>query len=127
MHDSLMMDAIKMIGGNYLTQLPMLMVDIVALVVILINASKLGKAMLWALLGFGLALVTGLLWPVSHFVLLRMMTAGHSHAQMGTFFTVHSFVWGGVRAVAGVFLLLAIITGRTAMNQPPLANVPNPR
>ena len=104
-------------------QLPTLIVCLAACIVILSKRGAASRATLWALMGFGLVLLLCIVMPVMHTLVQGwVFQSGHNSDRIWAF-TAVSIVWSVLHAGAYVFLLLAILAGRT---KPESANLPVP-
>ena len=109
--------------GQYLVQLPELLVAMVGCGVVLVRRHRAPQASTWALLGFGLALALGLLIPVGQVMSQRwMMESGDTRVQIGYVLTGVSLLWNGLHAVVYALLLVAVSMGRPT----PLPAIPPP-
>ena len=105
--------------------LPILVVCVVAGVVILLKWRKAASGSVWALLGFGLALVLCLAVPVGQSLLQYWVF--QDGAQQGRMwaFTAFGIISALLHAVVYALLLVAIYAGRPGLNAPlapPLAS-----
>jgi hypothetical protein len=104
-------------------QLPILLVCLAAGVIILVKWKQASSGSLWALLGFGLALILCILIPVVQTSVQRWVMQSGDIAHRASVFTGLSFVWSVLRAVTYALLLVAVFAGRStpqAAAPPPL-------
>ncbi len=110
--------------GRYLVQMPALLVALAGCLVVLARRRQAPRGSTWALLGFGLAVVLGLIIPVGEVMSQRWMMESHeTRAEVGYVLTSLSLLWNTLHAVVYVLLLVAVFAGRSI---PPLPVVPLP-
>ena len=105
-------DQIKMLLSSFAMQLPVLLVCLVAGVVILARGKQGARGAVWALLGFGLALVLCILIPVVQTSVQSWVMQSGDIAHRASVFTVLSILWSVLRAISYALLLLAVIAQR---------------
>ncbi|WP_395739248.1 hypothetical protein [Prosthecobacter sp.] len=118
----------KIVLASLLTQLPILLVSLVAVIMVVTRWNELPKASMWALLGFGLTLLLCIVIPVVQNSVQHWAIENRdlSHDQRASIFTGLSILWSVLRAVSYALLLAAVFAGRRAP-QPALAAVDVPR
>jgi hypothetical protein len=104
---------INVFFSSFLVYLPTLIVCLVAGVVILIKWRQAPIASLWALLGFGLALVLCFVMPAGQALLQYWVFHGGQRGSYTWALTAFGMVGSVLHAVIYVFLLMAIFTGRS--------------
>jgi hypothetical protein len=94
-------------------QLPTLIVCVVACVVIMTRWRPGSRALLFALLGFGLTLALCILIPVVQMLLQPWVFQNNSgyNAERMWVYSITSILWSVLHGVAYVFLLLAVLAG----------------
>jgi len=102
--------------SNLASQSPVLLVCLVACFVILARWKQGSRGLVWALLGFGLALVLSIVVPIAQTSLQRWaIESGGSMASRASIMTGASLVWAAMRAISYICLLVAIFAGRPAI------------
>ena len=100
--------------GQYLVQIPGLLVATLGCVVVLVRRHQVPRASTWALLGFCLALALGLMIPVGQVISQRwMLESGDTRVQIGYVLTGVALLWNGLHAVVYALLLVAVFAGRS--------------
>lgn len=110
----------------FLTQLPVLLVCLVAAVVVVVKWKQAGSGSIWALCGFGLAVFLGLAVPVVQTLVHFWMMQGGNFPSRAPILSALGILWSVLRAATYVLLLLAVFAGRstpTAGNTLPPAPV----
>ena len=108
-------DQIEMLLSMFVIQLPTLLVCFVAGVVILGRWKEASKGAVWALLGFGLAMVLCIAMPVAQAVVQEWMKQSvGTTAERASVFAGLGFLWSVLRAVTYALLLVAVFAGRLA-------------
>jgi hypothetical protein len=101
------------------SQLPILIVSVLGCLAAGARRNELGRAVSWALMGFGLSVVLCVLIPIAQILAQNWVTeSGHSVAQRAWLFTVLAVVWSLLRAASYGMLLMAILAGRMAPRNP---------
>jgi len=116
-------DQIKIFLSMFLMQLPTLIVCLVACIIILTKRGTASRASSWALLGFGSVLCLCIVMPVVHTAIQSWVFQSGQRADRMWAFTTVSIVGSVLDAATYVFLLLAVLAGRTttdSTNPPPL-------
>jgi hypothetical protein len=116
-------DQIKIFLSMFLMQLPTLIVCLVACIIILTKRGAASRASSWALLGFGSVLILCIVMPVVETILQSWIFQSGQHADRMWALTTVSIISTLLYAATYVFLLLAVLAGRTILdstNPPPL-------
>ena len=107
-----------------LEQLPGLIVALVACAVVLFKRKQAGSGAVWALVGFGLAVLLGTLIPGAQILRQQALLQNHIPlAEVGAAGFRFEMGWNGLQAVVYVLLLVAVFAGRApgrAETPPPL-------
>ena len=102
-----------MFVSAFTVQLPTLLVCLAACVIVLVRWRQLRGGAIWALAGFGLALVLCLVVPLVQTLAQHwVMQSGETSYQRAWVFTGLSVLWSLLRAGTYAFLLLAVVAGR---------------
>ena len=111
-------------------QLPEIMLCLGLCVWVLVRWRQASSGAVWALLGFGLLLLLTLLGPSIHVAQQRWIIEDAMPAkEVGAMLTVFAAIWSTLRAIAYVFLAVAIYAGRSpapAISPPPLPRTQPP-
>jgi hypothetical protein len=107
------MQQITMLLSTLATQLPVLVVCMVASVVVLVRWKEGSRGSLWALLGFGLALMLCIVVPVVQTTVQRWVMQSGDVARRASVFTGLSILWSVLRASTYALLLVAVFAGRS--------------
>ncbi len=103
-----------------LGSLPTILACLVAMTVVLSKGERSPEAVPWALLGFGLALVMSVFGPFSGFLLQRYFVShALSYDHNAWMFGVVAVINSTLHGVALIFLLVAVLAGRTPRIAPP--------
>ena len=108
----------------FTVNLPTLIVCVVACVVIFSRWKQNPGGSLWALLGFGLALILCFAVPVVQAVAQSWVIQSGEIARRASLLTGLAILWSILRAATYVLLLLAVFAGRKtsdATTAPPLS------
>jgi uncharacterized membrane protein len=106
-------DQFKMFLSMFATRLPTLIVCLEAGVVILTKRRLASKGSLWALLGFGLALILCFAMPIGQTLLQHwVFQSGERESRMWAF-SAFTIVGSVLHAVVYAFLLVAVFAGRS--------------
>lgn len=105
-------DQLKQFFSLFLMSLPTLIVCAVAGVAILAAGGSL-KGSLWALIGFGLALILCFVMPIGQVFLQQWVFQSGEQVSRMWAFTAFGIVGSVLHAVIYVFLLTALLAGRT--------------
>jgi hypothetical protein len=119
-------DQIKIFLSMFAMYLPTLIVCLVAGVVILTRWRQASTGSLWALLGFGLALILCFAMPIGQTVIQHwVFQSGERESRMWAFSTF-SIVGSVLHAVIYALLLVAVFAGRSKPDVaiPPSLNRP---
>ena len=106
-------DQIKPLLFSFAMQLPTLLVCLVAGVVILVKWKQASRGSIWALLGFGLALILCILIPVVQTSVQSWVMQSSSVTGRANAFAGLQFLWSVLRAVTYALLLVAVFAGRS--------------
>ena len=107
------MQQITMLLSTLAIQLPTLIVCLVGSVVVLIRWKEAPRGSLWALLGFGLALMLCIVVPVVQTTVQRWVMASGDVARRASVFGGLSILWSVLRATTYALLLAAVFAGRS--------------
>ena len=107
-------DQIKMWFPSFALQLPILLVSLVAVVIILVRWRQAPGAAIWALLGFGLALILCMLIPVVQTTVQSWALQNTDVAHRASLFSSLAILWSVLRAISYALLLVAVVAGRSA-------------
>ena len=104
-----------------LGNLPFLLACSGALVVVLSQGQRVRGAVPWALSGFGLSLVLGIVMPITYAFLPSYLTTSRamSPKEVGTVLSFIALVSSLLHALSVVFLLVAVLAGRPRTDVPP--------
>ena len=117
-------DQIKIFLSMFLQQLPTLIVCLVACIIILTKRGAASRGSSWALLGFGSVLFLCIVMPVVQTILQSWIFQSGQRADRMWALTTVWIVGPVLDAATYVFLLLAVLAGRTttdSTNRPPLS------
>jgi len=116
-------DQIKIFLSMFLMELPTLIVCLVACIIILTKRGAAPRASSWALLGFGSVLFLCIVMPVVHTAIQSWVFQSGHRTDREWAFTAVSLVAIVLHAATYVFLLLAVLAGRTTTDStnPPTA------
>lgn len=112
---------LSILFSMFLTNLPKLIVSVVAVAIVLGRKKELGLAGNWALMGFGLFVVLSFLVPVVQAGVQQWMKASGDYSRASLIYGGMSFIWSLLNAVATGMLLMAVLKGRA---KPDLASPP---
>lgn len=116
-------DLLVLLAGQYFVQSPVLLVAFIGCVVALVRRSHAPRGSMWALAGFGLALVLGFIFPVVQIVSQRWLLESHrTAAHVGSVMTGIYLFENILHTVVYALLLVAVFAGRAT----PLPSVPPP-
>ena len=107
-----------------LNYLPSIIVSLVACVLIVTRWKQLGPASFWALSGFGLTLILGVGMPAVYMILNSGVLGSLNQTMTMEAYSIISICSSVLYAIALVFLLLAVLPGRTSstLADPPAAS-----
>lgn len=105
-------DLIRIFLSMFMMHLPTLVVCLVAGFVILTRWRQAASGSLWALLGFGFALILCFAMPLVHTLIQHWMFQGGAPQSRMWALSAFSVVTSVLHAVIYVFLLVAIFAGR---------------
>jgi hypothetical protein len=106
-------DEIKTLISMFAVYLPRFIICVVACVVILAKWREARSGAVWALLGFGLALVLCFVMPVGQTVLQHWVLQNGDRETRLWALSAFGMVGSVLQAVTYVFLLMAIFAGRS--------------
>ena len=104
-------DEIKTFVSLFAAYLPRVIICLVALVVIFAKWREARGGALWALLGFGLALILCFVMPIGQTMLQHWFQGGDRESRMWAF-SAFGLMVSVLQAIIYVFLLVAIFAGR---------------
>ena len=105
--------SLQMILSTLAMQLPTTLIVLAACIVVLMRWRHLGRGAIWALAGFGLALVLGFVVPVVQSLVQSWVIQAHELAhKRAIVLSGLSIIWSLLRAATYVLLLLALLAGR---------------
>ena len=113
-------DHIRMFLSMFAMNIPTLLVCLVGCVAVIGNWKRLSSAAIWAALGFGVALLLCFLVPLGQTAAQAWIRQGGEVGSRASIYSSLSLLWSLLRAATYVFLLLAVIMGRSrpaTMNQ----------
>ena len=96
----------------FLTNLPKLIVSVVAVSLNIGRKKELGPSGNWALMGFGLFVVLSFLVPVVQAGVQQWMRASGDYSHASLIYGGMSFIWSLLNAVGTGMLLVAVLKGR---------------
>jgi|SRR5580704_17097599 hypothetical protein len=105
-------DQFKFFLSNFVMTLPTLVISLVAGVVILIKWREASSGSLWALLGFGLAVILCFVMPIGQTLLHHWVFQNAEVQRRMWAITTFNFTGSILRGVVYLFLLIAIFAGR---------------
>ncbi len=111
--------AIRMFLSMFAVSIPTLLVSVIGCAVVISNWRRLTSAAVWALLGFGIALLLCFVVPIAQTLIQTWVRQGGEPASRASMLGGLSFLWSMLRAVTYVFLILGVVMGRS--RQAPLA------
>jgi hypothetical protein len=119
-------DSIRLFFTTFVMYLPILIVCIVAGVVILLKWRQAASGSVWAMLGFGLALVLCFAMPIGHTLLQYWVFQGGMQGGRIWMYSAFSFVGSLLHALVYALLLVAVFAGRPKPDAviPPPADEP---
>lgn len=106
-------DEIKTLFSTFAVYLPRMIICLVACIVIVAKWREARGGALWALLGFGLALVLCFVMPVGQTMIQHWVFQSGDRASRMWAFSAFGMAGSVLQAVIYVFLLLAIFAGRS--------------
>ena len=113
-------DQIKAFFSMFVTQFPILLVCLAAVIVIVAKWNLASRGSMWALLGFGLTLILCIAIPVVQTVVQSWVIQNvETIAQRASFFAGLSILWSVLRALTYALLLVAVFAGRSASPSAP--------
>jgi hypothetical protein len=109
-------DEIKTFLSTFAVYLPRVIICLVACIVILAKWRDAPRGALWALLGFGLALILCFVMPVGQSIIQHWVLQDSDRASRMWAFSAFGMIGSILQAVIYVFLLVAIFAGRSKAN-----------
>src|SRR5450432_1250349 len=106
-------DEIKTFLSMFAVYLPRVIICLLACIVILAKWRDAPRGALWALLGFGLALVLCFVMPVGQSIIQHWVLQDGDRASRMWAFSAFGMIGSILQAVIYVFLLVAIFAGRS--------------
>jgi hypothetical protein len=107
-------DEIKTVLSTFAVYLPRVIICLLALIVILAKWREARGAALWALLGFGLALILCFVLPVGQTMVQHwVLQDGVDRASRMWAFSAFGMIGSVLQAVIYLLLLVAIFAGRS--------------
>lgn len=105
---------IEALLSMFAAQLPTLVACVIALAVVVVRWKAAGNAAIWALLGFGLALILCAVIPVAQTAMQQWLIRKSTPiAEMRTTLAALGFGWSILRALTYALLLIAVFAGRS--------------
>ena len=105
---------IQMLVSTFAMQLPSLLVCLAACVVVVVKWQQGSRGSIWALLGFGLALIICVAIPIVQSVVQPwIMQSSETMSQRAAILSSLSVLWSLLRAVTYGLLLVAVFAGRS--------------
>jgi len=102
----------------FAAQVPVMIVCLAACLAIVAKWSEVSSAAVWALSGFGLALILCFVVPAGQWLVQYWLIPSHNLAQNALIFTCLAILWSLLRAISYGFLLIAVLTGRSRSISP---------
>jgi|GEM_PF-1424570 len=102
----------QMFVSSITTQLPTLVVCGVGFVMLLTKGKDADPGRLWALLGFGLAVVLGIVMPLAQGMVQYSARSGGDLVPRAWIFTGMALLWSVLRAVSYACILAALLARR---------------
>ena len=112
-------DQIRIFLTSMVYELPTLIVCIVACVLILTRLNRSSRSKFWGLLGFVIVFFLCILAPIEQVLVQSWVIQGGHLADRAWALTISSVFLTGLRTIAYVFLLMAILAGRSTSELPP--------
>ena len=109
-------DEIKTVLSTFAVYLPRVIICLLAVVVILAKWREARGGALWALLGFGLALILCFVMPVGQTMIQHWVFQDSDRASRMWAFSAFGMIGSVLQAVIYLFLLVAIFAGRSKTN-----------
>jgi hypothetical protein len=114
-------DQLKFFLSQFVTQLPVLFVCLIAGVMLLVKWKQASPGSLWAMLGFGLTLILCIIIPIVQAAVQNwILQNGGPLSQRMTVLSGFSFLWSLLRAVGYALILAGVLAGRPAPRPAPL-------
>jgi hypothetical protein len=109
-------DQITTFLSLFAVYLPRVIICLVACVVVVAKWRDARSGALWALLGFGLALILCFVMPVGQSIIQHWVLQDSDRASRMWAFSAFGMIGSILQAVIYVFLLVAIFAGRSKAN-----------
>jgi hypothetical protein len=106
-------DEIKTLFSTFAVYLPRVIICLVACIVIVAKWREARGGALWALLGFGLALILCFVMPVGQNMIQHWVFQDSDRAGRMWAFSMWGMVGSALQVVVYLFLLIAIFAGRS--------------
>jgi hypothetical protein len=106
-------DELKTLFSTFAVYLPRVIICLVACVVVVAKWREARAGALWALLGFGLALILCFVWPVGQSIIQHWVLQDGDRASRMWAFSAFGMIGSMLQAVIYLFLLVAIFAGRS--------------
>ncbi|PYJ07819.1 MAG: hypothetical protein DMF06_14535 [Verrucomicrobia bacterium] len=106
-------DEIKSFVSTFAVYLPRVIICLLACIVVVVRWREARGGALWALLGFGLALILCFVLPVGQTMLQHWVFEDGDRASRMWAFSAFGMFGSIMQSVIYLFLLLAIFTGRS--------------
>jgi hypothetical protein len=106
-------DEIKTVLSTFAVYLPRVIICLVAVVVVLAKWREARGGALWALLGFGLALILCFVMPVGQNMIQHWVFQDADRANRMWAFSAFGMIGSVLQAVIYLLLLVAILAGRS--------------
>jgi len=111
-------DEMRTFLSTFAVYLPRVIICLVACIVILAKWRDAGGGAIWALLGFGLALILCFIMPVGQNMIQHWVFQDGDQANRMWAFSVLGMVGSALQVVVYLFLLIAIFAGRPKSDTP---------
>jgi hypothetical protein len=103
-----------MLLSFFVSQLPVLLVCVIAIGLMLTRRQQDSPALPWALTGFGLALLICIGQPIGSWILQQwIMSGGATAASRATIWSVVSIIWSILHALSYGLLAMAILASQS--------------
>jgi|ERR1043166_3947414 hypothetical protein len=106
-------DELKTLFSTFAVYLPRIIICLLACVVVVAKWREARGGALWALLGFGLALILCFVLPVAQTMIQHWVFDGGDRASRMWAFSALGMAGSVAQAVVYIFLLVAIFAGRS--------------
>ena len=109
-------DEIKTMFSTFAVYLPRLIICLLACIVVVVRWREARGGALWALLGFGLALILCFVLPVGQTMLQHWVFQDSDRASRMWAFSAFGMFGSVLQSVIYIFLLVAVFAGRSNTN-----------